>query len=111
MKKQFFAVIFLLAGFTASAQKIPYTNCEKCWLPDSLGNHRVVLTFKGSSANIAVATIPWRRRDDNPQNKRVILVDAATNKKITNVVVDDVTRESGRITFQPTSGKGTYYVY
>jgi hypothetical protein len=45
MKKLFAAVIFLLSSFAATAQKIPYTNCEKCWLPDSLGNHRVVLSF------------------------------------------------------------------
>jgi hypothetical protein len=111
MKKQLFAIIFLLGGFTASAQKIPYTNCEKCWLPDSLGNHRVVLSYTGSPAAVAVADIPWRRRDANPQDKRIILVDAKTNKKITNVYVNDITRENGKITFEPTSGTGTYYVY
>jgi len=111
MKKQLFAIIFLLGGFTASAQKIPYTNCEKCWLPDSLGNHRVVLSYTGSPAAVAVADIPWRRRDANPQDKRIILVDAKTNKKITNVYVNDITREKGKITFEPTSGTGTYYVY
>jgi hypothetical protein len=45
MKKQFLAITFLLSGFAASAQKVPYTNCEKCWLADSLGNHRVVLNL------------------------------------------------------------------
>lgn len=111
MKKQFAAIIFLLSCLTSSAQKIPYTNCPNCWLPDSLGNHRVVLSYTGSRAAIAVADIPWRRRDANPGDKRIILVDAKTNKKITNVYVNDVTREKGKITFEPTSGTGTYYVY
>src|ERR1700712_662170 len=106
MKKQFFAIIFLLAGFTASAQKIPYTNCEKCWLPDSLGNHRVVVTFNGTS-NMAKVIIPWRRRDNDPEGKRIIIQDAQTHQKITNVKTVTINRESGEIVFEPTSGKGT----
>jgi hypothetical protein len=84
MKKQFAAIIFLLGGLAASAQKIPYTNCEKCWLADSLGNHRVVLTFNGTG-KVAKAVINWRRRDNEPENKRIIIEDAKTKQKITNL--------------------------
>jgi hypothetical protein len=110
MKKQFVAIILLLGSFTASAQKIPYTNCEKCWLPDSLGNHRVVLTFNGTG-DFASVIIPWRRRDIDAEQKRIIVEDAKTHQKITNVKVVKIDRESGKIYFQPASGKGTYYVY
>ncbi len=110
MKKQFFAIFFLLSGFAAQAQKIPYTNCKSCWLPDSLGNHRVVLTFTGTG-KAAKAIIPWRRRDNDPENKRVIIEDAKTKQKITNVKLGAITRESGEVVFEPTSGAGTYFVY
>jgi hypothetical protein len=110
MKKLFAAIIFLFSGFAASAQKIPYANCEKCWLPDSLGNHRVVLTVDGTG-DFASAIIPWRRRDTDAEKKRIIIEDAKTHQKITNVKVVKIDRENGKIYFQPTSGKGTYYVY
>ncbi len=110
MKKQLFALILLLPGLAAQAQKIPYTNCKNCWLPDSLGNHRVVLTFNGTG-KVAKVIIPWRRRDNDPENKRVIIEDAQTKQKVTNVKLGAITRESGEVVFEPTSGKGTYFVY
>lgn len=110
MKKLSFAIIFLLTGFGASAQKIPYTNCEGCWLPDSLGNHRVVLTFNGTG-KIAKVIIPWRRRDTDPENKFIIIEDAKTKQKVTNIKTGLISRESGELYFEPTSGKGTYFVY
>jgi hypothetical protein len=110
MKKFSFAIIFLLTGFGASAQKIPYTNCEGCWLPDSLGNHRVVLTFNGTG-KIAKVIIPWRRRDTDPENKLIIIEDAKTKQKVTNIKTGLINRESGELYFEPTSGKGTYFVY
>jgi hypothetical protein len=110
MKKQLFALILLLPAFAAQAQKIPYTNCKNCWVPDSLGNHRVVLTFNGTG-KAAKVIIPWRRRDNDPENKRVIIEDAKTKQKVTNVKLGAITRESGEVVFEPTSGKGTYFVY
>ncbi|WPU96083.1 DUF6067 family protein [Mucilaginibacter sabulilitoris] len=110
MKKQLLAFAFLLPGVAAFAQKIPYTNCKNCWVVDSLGNHRVVLTFNGTG-KAAKAVIPWRRRDTDPENKRIIIQDAKTKQKITNIKLGTINRESGELVFEPTSGKGTYYVY
>ncbi|WP_295670223.1 glycoside hydrolase domain-containing protein [uncultured Mucilaginibacter sp.] len=110
MKRKLLTLILLLAGITAYSQDIPYTNCPKCWLPDSLGNHRVVLEFNGTG-KIAKAIIPWRRRDNDPQNKRIIIEDATTHQKVSNVKPGAINREYGEILFEPVSGKGTYYVY
>ena len=55
--------------------------------------------------------IPWRRRDNNPEDKRIIIQDGQTKGKITNVKTGVINRETGEIVFEPTSGKGTYYVY
>ena len=110
MKKIFFAFILLVSGMQVFAQTIAYTNCTNCWLPDSLGNHRVILTFTGSG-EFAKAIIPWRRRDTDPEKKRIIIQDAKTLQKITNVKIDTINREYGELEFEPTSGSGTYYVY
>lgn len=110
MKKNFFILLLLLAGINGYSQSIPYSDCTNCWVADSLGNHRVVIDFNGTG-KIAKVIIPWRRRDLNPELKRVIIQDAKTLQKITNVKLGTINRESGEIYFEPTSGSGLYYVY
>ncbi|MFZ1800380.1 MAG: glycoside hydrolase domain-containing protein, partial [Chitinophagaceae bacterium] len=110
MKKYAYAILFLFFSPTIFSQQIPYTNCDDCWNPDSLGNHRVVLEFNGTG-KVAKATIEWRRRDENPELKRIIVEDAATHQKIWNVKTGEINRVSGEIYFEPISGKGIYYVY
>ena len=44
------------------------------WTPDTLGNHRVVLSVS-EKAEIVKAEIPWRRRDKNPEKKGLVLID------------------------------------
>ncbi|MEO8568971.1 MAG: glycoside hydrolase domain-containing protein [Ginsengibacter sp.] len=110
MKKGLPAVIFLLSSITVFSQKIPYTNCNNCWNADSLGNHRVVLE-SNDTGKIAKAIIRWRRRDNNPQDKRIIIEDAKTQQKVLNVKTAVLNREYGEIYFEPVSGRGTYYIY
>ncbi len=110
MKKELLSFIFLFTGITVFSQQIPYTNCTNCWNPDSLGNHRVVITFS-SNGKFAKAIIPWRRRDIDPQDKRIIIEDAKTQQRILNVKLASVNREYGEIYFEPVSGEGIYYVY
>ena len=46
---------------------------------ESYGNHRVVIQTTDTSYNITQAIIPWRRRDDQPNEKDIIIVDAKSN--------------------------------
>ncbi|NIG52289.1 hypothetical protein F3J22_02240 [Chitinophaga sp. Cy-1792] len=95
---------------TITAQQLKYTEGNNSWNADSLGNHRVVVTFSGTG-NAARVVIPWRRRDENPEAKRIIIQDAKTKAKVTNVKTLVLNREQGDIIFEPTSGKGEYYIY
>jgi len=101
----------MMIGFVASvsAQNVKYVVGHNEWNPDSLGNHRAVVSVT-KSGPVAKVTIEWRRRDD-PTNKAVWVVDAKSNKLIGNVKLDNISRESGTIYFEPTSGIGKYYVY
>ncbi|WP_165929459.1 glycoside hydrolase domain-containing protein [Flavobacterium rhamnosiphilum] len=92
-----------------AAQQIAYTNGNDSWNPDLLGNHRAVVQFSGKGT-VAKTTIEWRRRDENPEQKRIIVQDA-TGAAILNVKTADINRETGTVFFEPVSGKGTYYVY
>jgi|Deesub1362B_J571_1020462.scaffolds.fasta_scaffold00001_168 hypothetical protein len=80
------------------------------WNSDKYGNHRVVLRVEQAAPAI-YAFIPWRRRDWQPEKKKIILVDATTGKEIVNLLRLDITREYGRILFEPQTIPGDYYLY
>ncbi|MFC2139349.1 glycoside hydrolase domain-containing protein [Bacteroidota bacterium] len=110
MKSLFIVIILLCTAFTLEGQEVQFTSGGNSWNPDTLGNHRAVIIFNGTWSAARV-NIPWRRRDANPQDKLIIVVDAQTDKRIVNVFQVNVNREYGEIIFEPASGKGTYYVY
>jgi hypothetical protein len=91
------------------AQQVKYISGNNSWNADSLGNHRAVVnvTTAGPAAKV---TIAWRRRDE-PIDKQVLVVDAKSNKQIPNVKTENLSRESGTVYFEPTSGPGKYYIY
>ncbi|HWB24748.1 MAG TPA: glycoside hydrolase domain-containing protein [Chitinophagaceae bacterium] len=96
------------AGETMPVEK--YINANNDWDADSLGNIRAVLKVTDTGKTV-LAYIYWRRRDTNPAEKRVIVEDAQTHKRVMNAVVTECTNVSGIILFEATSGPGTYYVY
>ena len=80
---------------------------------DSWGNHRAVVELEpGTDAGPAVrVTIPWRRRDRNPEAKAVVVLDASTNQPVANALALRVESVSGEVVFQPNPGSTTYHVY
>jgi hypothetical protein len=97
----------VLAAAPLGAQAVPYG--VGGWNPDSLGNHRARVRVVGSSEAVRVH-LPWRRRDTEPERKRII-VTAASGVRARNVAVGDLTREAGDVAFQPIAGPGEYFVY
>ena len=75
-----------------------------------MGNHRVIVSVD-KPADAVLATIDWRRRDLNPEAKNLIVVDAATGERITNVCRFTIDRERGEVVFQPQTVPGEYYIY
>lgn len=110
MKNNCLLFLFFFMTILLQAQEVRYTSGNNSWNADSLGNHRAVVQFNGEG-NVAKALIEWRRRDDDPQNKRIIVEDAKLHQKVLNVKTGTINREYGELYFEPTSGKGTYYVY
>jgi len=79
------------------------------WEPDSLGNHRAVVRV-GSAADAVWAHIPWRRRDTTPDKVNVVVVEAATQRRVLNVARMEINREFGDLVFQAATA-GEYFVY
>ena len=110
MKKILFFTSFYFICCSLQAQNIPYTSGNNSWNPDSLGNHRAVVEFTGTG-KVAHVIIPWRRNDIDPEKKRIIIQDAKTKLKISDVAISYINNESGEIYFDAVSGKGMYYLY
>ena len=60
------------------------------WDAETLGNHRVVLRVT-EKADAVWAHIPWRRRDLEPEKKKIIVRDEA-GKKVTNLLRIEINR-------------------
>ena len=100
-------VLSLLAVSHAGAQEVRYGT--GVWNPDSLGNQRarIRVTEDGDAVRVH---LEWRRRDQTPERKRVIVTDAS-GTRVRNVAPGELTRESGNVAFQPIAGPGEYFVY
>lgn len=112
MKQLLFTLFCLFAYSSLQAQAVPTDELYGVgiWNADSLGNHRVIVSVD-KPADALLATINWRRRDLNPEAKNLIVVDAATGERITNVCRFTIDRERGEVVFQPQTVPGEYYIY
>lgn len=112
MKQLLFTLFCLFAYSSLQAQAVPTDELYGVgiWNTDSLGNHRVIVSVD-KPADAVLATIDWRRRDLNPEAKNLIVVDAATGERITNVCRFTIDREQGEVVFQPQTVPGEYYIY
>lgn len=112
MKQLLFTLFCLFAYSSLQAQAVPTDELYGVgiWNADSLGNHRVIVSVD-KRADAVLATIDWRRRDLNPEAKNLIVVDAATGERITNVCRFTIDREQGEVVFQPQTVPGEYYIY
>ena len=80
-------------------------------LIDKAGRRRAVASPETGKPAAVRVVIPWRRRDLEPGKKNVLVVDAATGSRVSNVAVLGITREAGDIVFEPKTVPGDYFVY
>ena len=112
MKKTTLSLLCLMVcpSWALAQQLNPELYGTGVWNADSLGNHRVVVAVDRPS-DAVVAKLEWRRRDLHPEQKGIIVIDAATGKRVTNVSPLAISREKGEIAFQPSTVPGKYYIY
>ncbi len=101
------AMLMIIAVFS-DQNEVPYGTGD--WDSDTTGNHRAVIRVGHTSADAVWVRIPWRRRDRNPQKKKIVIHDSA-GQRIHNFVPLELNREFGVFVFEPASGPGRYFVY
>ncbi len=77
---------------------------------DSWGNHRAVIEVPAGTGDAVRVTIPWRRHDEDPGAKDVVVVNAQTGLPV-NSFKERIANVSGDIVFQAAPAGGTYHVY
>ncbi len=80
------------------------------WDAATLGNHRALVHVSVAAPAVRV-TIPWRRRDPEPQKVDTIVVALATGQRVAKVARLRIDRETGVLAFVPEAGAGDYAVY
>jgi hypothetical protein len=107
------AVAILLAvtcaGRAFALDEASYGVAKEPWA-EGLGNHRAVVHVE-QKADAMLAKIPWRRRDHDPERRQILVVDAASGQRITNVARLHLDRFEGVLAFQPQTAPGDYFVY
>jgi hypothetical protein len=105
------AIVLAVTGTGAAfaLDEVPYGVPKEPW-EESLGNHRAVVRVEQKADAVRVK-IPWRRRDHDPERKQIIVVDSATNQRVTNVARLRLDRFEGMLVFQPPTALGEYQVY
>ena len=88
---------------------VNYSVASESW-DSRYGNHRARIKVEYETEAVW-AHILWRRRDQQPQDKAIIIVDAKTGEEIQNVLAVNVNREYGDLIFEPQTVPGEYYVY
>ncbi|MCK5652178.1 MAG: hypothetical protein KAJ42_12400, partial [Gemmatimonadetes bacterium] len=63
------------------------------------------------SSDAVRVRISWRRRDPDPEQRKLIVLDASTGARIDNLVRVNMNRVFGDLIFQPATGAGEYHVY
>jgi len=86
---------------------IPYG--VAAWSEEGFGSQRAVVEVDVLALAVQ-ATLPWRRRDHDPEGKDTLVVDAQGNR-VLNVLRGHFDRECGEIFFEPTAGLGLYFIY
>lgn len=106
----FLSALFAFQPLPSAAQELQYPPANDLWNADSLGNHRAVVRVTGTG-DIAKVKIVWRRPDEHPEQKAILVTDAVTGRQVKNVYAPVINREYGEIYFQTIKGHATYYVY
>lgn len=80
------------------------------WDALAYGHQRAVVRVD-APADAVVVEIPWRRRDTKPEEKDIVVIDAASGLRVADMARVAITRESGTLAFAPRTAPGDYFVY
>lgn len=110
MKTLFVLPIIAAFGFSLlPAQNLHWSHADQPW-PESFGSQRAIIEVNQPSAFVEIDLL-WRRHDRNPDERRLLLIEASSGDTIKNVKRLVVNPERCIIHFGPVTKPGIYYFY
>lgn len=100
------ALVAMMAIGADFTKDVPYGIAA--W-PEKYGNHRAVVHVE-PGADAVLVNIPWRRLDEHPEKKNVLVFRDGQDHPIANRILLECTPESGTLAFQAEEAGG-YFVY
>ncbi|MBJ6368598.1 glycoside hydrolase domain-containing protein [Snuella sedimenti] len=93
---------------TGAQSEVNYGIADTPW-EAGFGNHRAVVEV-AKKADAVKLDLNWRRHDKNPEDRRLLIINAKTGDTIPNIHRLDVNNEYCKLVFGPVD-EGTYYFY
>jgi hypothetical protein len=111
MKKAlaFFVCQFILVFGFAQQREISYTVPESEW-EEAQGNHRALVEVSQASDAVHIDFL-WRRHDASPEKRHLMIINAQTGEKVTNIYRIQIGNERCELVAGPMAKPGTYYFY
>lgn len=102
-------LLLFLSAITIEAQsELTYSIAETPW-EAGFGNHRAVIEVS-KKASAVLLDFKWRRHDKNPDDRRLLIVNAKTGDTIPHIHRLTVNNETCKLVFGPVE-KGIYHFY
>ncbi len=76
----------------------------------SHGNHRILIQTQPGDSLVQVL-LPWRRHDDRPEEKALIITTTEDDTPLSDYSVLSISQESGHLVFRPLPKHTDYFVY
>ena len=124
MKKRIISLLLLLAAFKASAwdadsqyatyapDGVPFMVADEPWMPDSLGNHRAIVSVGALASSGAIRVrLRWRRPDLKAEQTSFVIVGERSGRRAAHFWAEARTAEEGVLWFEPIAGETVYQVY
>jgi hypothetical protein len=103
-------IILLLFSVGCSPEKNKlYSVSDTLW-NEALGNHRAILQIDRPDEAVAL-DLYWRRHDKSPQDRRFLIIEAATGDTVANISRLEINNEHCKLIFGPVKKAGKYYFY
>ncbi len=102
-------VILMMVSSCQTKDAVNYSVAEFPW-KEAYGNHRAILEIDNPAEAIELDLL-WRRHDKNPQERRMLIVNAETGDTIQNIFRKIINNEKCNLIFGPVKSPGIYHFY
>jgi hypothetical protein len=105
----FFVLQLIVTLVYAQSTEISYSVPKEEW-DEAFGNHRALIEV-GQASDVIHIDFLWRRHDASPEKRHLMIINAQTGEKVSNVYRLQINNERCELVAGPITKPGLYYFY